>query len=406
MTYRVLRSDIPRKQYVKVKMTTEGLATEHSITVKCELPDTIPKSSVLNVKPEDVSILEFKPEDAILKIKLEDTAIPGLKTENAPPGVKPEDENFAIQEALAAAKVLKPSTLVKTAEKKLKTEDTKAKRRKTQANETKGSGTCPPHWEEIYSHVSAMRSKIVAPVDTMGCERLPERVAGKTTPRNFRFQLLISLMMSSQTKDEVNYQAMLSLHEGLILRGFKEGLTLEAILATEERDIDAMIRKVGFHNRKALYIKKTSVLLRDNFNSDIPKTIEEIVSLPGVGPKMGFLLLQRAWNVVTGIGVDVHVFRLANMWRWVPQIARPTPEHTRVELEKWLPRDKWIDINPLLVGFGQTVCLPKGARCDLCSLARTGLCSGVNRKLLNKPKSTTSKNRGDISGLVDIEDLA
>jgi endonuclease-3 len=240
-----------------------------------------------------------------------------------------------------------------------------------------------------------MRKKVVAPVDTMGCERLPEGVSSTITPRVHRFQLLIALMLSSQTKDEVNAIAMDSLREGLKGVG---GLTLDGIRKTDEKEIDRMIFKVGFHNRKAHYIKQTAEILHDKFDDDTPSTIEDLVSLPGVGPKMAHLFLHRAWGLVEGIGVDVHVHRLANMWGWTGRSKlAPTPERTRVALESWLPRDLWVEINPMLVGFGQTICLPRNSKCDQCTIAPTGLCKGVIRSKLKKGQAAPTVN--------DIEDI-
>ena len=102
------------------------------------------------------------------------------------------------------------------------------------------------------------------------------------------------------------------------------------------------------------------------------------------GTKMGFLLLQSGWGINAGIGVDVHLHRLALMWGWVSPKAN-TPEKARIELQEWLPKDYWTDINPLVVGFGQVICVPRAANCDICTLARDGLCKGVNKKLL-KPR--------------------
>lgn len=271
----------------------------------------------------------------------------------------------------------------------------------------------PKMWSELYNEVVSMRSKFLSPVDTMGCERIPEGISpnvSKTNPRAFRFQLLVSLMLSSQTKDEVNFQAMRNLHIGLIALGHKEGISLESVSTLSEAEIDAFILKVGFHRKKAIYIKKACALLKENFNGDIPKCIDEIVTLPGVGPKMGFLLLQRGWNINDGIGVDVHIHRLAQMWGWVSKSNKP--EQTRNELESWLPRKFWSDINPLLVGFGQVVCVPKAANCDICTLGISKLCKGANRKLVNSPiteerRAKLLKGRGDLADLItEIEDLA
>ena len=274
--------------------------------------------------------------------------------------------------------------------------------------------TCkaPPKWAEIYNEVVAMRSKFLSPVDTMGCERIPEGISpnvSKTNPRVFRFQLLISLMLSSQTKDEVNFQAMRNLHSGLMALGHKDGLSLESVVTLSEGEIDAFILKVGFHKKKAAYIKKACAILQSNFNSDIPQSINDIVTLPGVGPKMGFLLLQRGWNINDGIGVDVHIHRLAQMWGWVAKSEKP--ELTRTELESWLPKKFWGDINPLLVGFGQVICVPKAPNCDICTLGINKLCKGANKKLLNTPMTDTRrakllKGRGNLTELItEIEDL-
>ena len=268
----------------------------------------------------------------------------------------------------------------------------------------------PKNWWKIYNEIALMRRKFTSPVDNQGCERMPNTIypnVRQNYPQIYRFQLLISLMLSSQTKDEVNFDAMVKLQTHFLEQGYKHGLCLEAIRNTTESQIDALICKVGFHNRKAGYIKKTAEILADKFDGDIPTTIDDVVSLPGVGPKMGYLLLQNAWNINTGIGVDVHVHRLAQMWGWTSKSAK-TPEHTRAQLQEWLPGKYWQSINPLLVGFGQVICVPKAPNCDVCSLAAKKLCPGVNRKLINAPMTEARleklrKQRGDLTQL--IQDL-
>lgn len=143
------------------------------------------------------------------------------------------------------------------------------------------------------------------------------------------------------------------------------------MLAIEPDVLNNFIGKVGFHNLKTKYIKQTAELLRDKWNSEIPDTIEGLVSLPGVGPKMAYLTMSAAWGKDLGIGVDVHVHRITNLWGWN---KTQNPEQTRAALESWLPQDKWHDINNLLVGFGQTICLPVGRKCGDCKLADRGLC--------------------------------
>jgi endonuclease-3 len=151
------------------------------------------------------------------------------------------------------------------------------------------------------------------------------------------------------------------------------GLTLESILQVDAAELNKFIGKVGFHNTKTKNIKLAAVLLRDKFDSDIPPTITGLTSLPGVGPKMAYLCMSAAWGRDEGIGVDVHVHRITNLWKWH---STKTPEETRVALQAWLPKDKWHEINTLLVGLGQTVCLPVGRKCGECRLGGEGVCPG------------------------------
>lgn len=117
--------------------------------------------------------------------------------------------------------------------------------------------------------------------------------------------------------------------------------------------------------------------MRDEWNGDIPDTIEGLTSLPGVGPKMGYLCLSVAWNKTEGIGVDVHVHRITNMWGWH---KTKNPEESRLALQSWLPKDRWREINGLLVGLGQAVCLPVGHKCGSCEVGFSGLCKAADRK--------------------------
>lgn len=92
---------------------------------------------------------------------------------------------------------------------------------------------------------------------------------------------------------------------------------------------------------------------------------------------MAHLCLSAAWDRTEGIGVDVHVHRITNLWGWN---KTKNPEDTRRALQSWLPRDKWREINWLLVGFGQAVCLPVGRKCGDCDLGLNGLCKAAERK--------------------------
>lgn len=241
----------------------------------------------------------------------------------------------------------------------------------------------PSDWQELYDAAKEMRltgAATNAAVDTMGCERLALPTA---SPRDQRFHTLVALMLSSQTKDTTNAAAMRRLQTELPPHedGAAPGLNLENMLAVAPERLNELIWAVGFHNNKTKYLKQAAVILRDSWGGDIPDSIEGLVSLPGVGPKMAHLCLSSAWGRTEGIGVDVHVHRITNLWGWH---KTKNPEETRMALQAWLPRDRWREINWLLVGLGQTVCAPVGRKCGECNLGLDGLCKAADRAKVNQ----------------------
>jgi endonuclease III len=247
--------------------------------------------------------------------------------------------------------------------------------------------TPPSNWSTIYDIVKNQRERNpTAPVDTMGCEDLFWQSA---PPKEQRYHTLVALMLSSQTKDTVTAAAMYRLHTELKVMEHTSGkqhqssLTVQNMLEADPKHLDSLIGKVGFHNNKTKYLQATARRLIEQFDGDIPNTLEGLTSLPGVGPKMAFLCLSGAWGIDDGIGVDVHVHRITNLWGWH---TTKTPEETRMWLEGWLPKDKWHEINKLLVGHGQLTCLPVGRRCGECDLQGTGLCKAEVRGWKASPR--------------------
>ena len=269
----------------------------------------------------------------------------------------------------------------------------------------------PNDWAEVYAVVKEMRitgAAQNAAVDTMGCERLAEETA---SPKVKRYQTLTALMLSSQTKDTTNAVAMSRLQKELppYKEGAPIGLNLQNILAVDPKLLNELIWVVGFHNNKTKYIKAAAEILRDQWDGDIPDSIEGLMSLPGVGPKMAYLCLSRAWGRTEGIGVDVHVHRITNLWGWHKTKG---PEETRLALQAWLPKELWYEINWLLVGFGQTVCLPVGRKCGDCQLGLKGLCKAAEKSKVTlgrkiKEEKIKKDEEGNIlekSETVKIED--
>lgn len=291
----------------------------------------------------------------------------------------------------------------------------------------------PARWRRQYTLIESMRSRIVAPVDTLGCET-PNRERSQD-PRTVRFHMLISLMLSSQTKDPVTSQAVTNLHERL-----PGGLTAESLAVADPTLVSECINKVGFWRRKTEYITEaakrivegglddgepeeadvegTSVPLpppgsEDHTGPDIPRTLGGLCKLKGVGPKMAFLALQCAWNLNSGVGVDVHVHRITNRLGW-HKPKTTDPERTRLNLQSWLPPQLFKPINHVLVGFGQVVCLPVGPRCDVCLLGKERICPSrvanvniKNRKVvefgfLEKDEQSAAAG-GEVKAAVEVE---
>lgn len=183
-------------------------------------------------------------------------------------------------------------------------------------------------------------------------------------------------MLSSQTKDETTFDAMIRLKEKTLtpisiqnisvseLETLLHPVSFYKVCQAKKRANIILILSVPLQN-KAKYLKQTVKILIDKYDHDIPDTIEELLKLPGVGPKMGHICMATAWNKITGIGVDTHVHRISNRLAWL-KTSTKEPEKTRIQLEAWLPRDLWAEVNHLFVGFGQTICTPVRPKCAEC----------------------------------------
>ncbi|XP_064956169.1 endonuclease III homolog 2, chloroplastic-like isoform X2 [Musa acuminata AAA Group] len=211
----------------------------------------------------------------------------------------------------------------------------------------------PANWEEVLDGIRKMRFADSAPLETMR----HEKSASLVPPKEQRFAVLISSLLSSQTKEAVTNGAVQRLSE-------KGLLDADAIVRTDEATM------VGFYLRKAHHMKKVAEICLEKYGGDIPSSINELLALPGVGPKIAHLVMIMGWNNVQGICVDTHVHRICNRLGWVSRRGTrqktSNPEQTRVSLETWLPKDLWDPINPLLVGFGRSVCTPLRPRCGTC----------------------------------------
>lgn len=203
------------------------------------------------------------------------------------------------------------------------------------------------------------RKDSIAPVDTMGSSK----VGDKGDEKLYRFQTLVGLMLSAQTKDEITSQAVDNLKKGI-----KGGLTPYTLSKQSPETIQELIKKVSFFRRKSeRIIEAAQVCVRD-YDGDIPRSLKELTALNGVGIKMATLAMSAAWHEQIGIGVDVHVHRISNRLHWV---KTKHPDDTELELQKVFPKELWEPLNEALVGFGQTICNAKKPKCDLCPIMKS-----------------------------------
>ncbi|KAG7401089.1 Endonuclease III-like protein 1 [Phytophthora boehmeriae] len=214
---------------------------------------------------------------------------------------------------------------------------------------------------ELLLRLFEARESMETPIDNFGTQVCV--APGVTSAKVERFQLLVAALLSSQTQDPITYGAMQRLHD---LGEGGEGLTIETVLNTSEDRLDEVLTPVGFHHRKAQQLKRVASILRTQHHSDIPHSLDDLMALPGIGPKIGRVIMLLAWGKVDGIVVDTHVHRLAQRLGWA---STSTPEDTRRELEDWIPREHWSKLSLAVVGFGQVVCTARHPSCSKCPLA-------------------------------------
>src|SRR6516165_2642027 len=134
------------------------------------------------------------------------------------------------------------------------------------------------------------------------------------------------------------------------------------MLELSQTEIEELIHPVGFYRTKARVILQICRDLLDRFDGRVPDRIDDLLTLKGVGRKTANLVVTEAFHK-PGICVDTHVHRISNRWGLV---ATATPDKTEMALREVLPRRHWLEYNPLLVAFGQTLCHPTSPWCSRC----------------------------------------
>ena len=187
------------------------------------------------------------------------------------------------------------------------------------------------------------------------------------------FQILIATLLSARTKDETTLAASTRL--------FKKAPTAQAAAALTVKQVEKLIYPVGFYRNKAVFVRETSKALVTRFGGRVPPTLEQLVTLPGVGRKTANLVLILAFQSQTSICVDIHVHRIANRLGWV---RTRDPEQTEQALYRVIQSRWWPVINLYLVTWGQNICRPVYPRCGECAIISD--CRRVDVGRVGKPK--------------------
>jgi endonuclease-3 len=170
------------------------------------------------------------------------------------------------------------------------------------------------------------------------------------------FKVLISCIISLRTKDEVTALASARL--------FARAATPEAMRLLSVDEISGLIYPAGFYRTKASQIVEISRIIVDEYGGKVPDNIDNLLKFKGVGRKTANLVLTLGFGK-QGICVDTHVHRICNRWGYV---ATKSPDKTEMALREKLPAEYWIEINDLLVAFGQNHCHPVSPFCSTCKL--------------------------------------
>jgi endonuclease III len=172
------------------------------------------------------------------------------------------------------------------------------------------------------------------------------------------FETLISTILSLRTKDKVT-----ELASRRLLSRAPNPTVLSSLSIPE---IEELIYPAGFYHTKARSILETCRTLLTNHNGKVPRSMEELLKLPGVGRKTANLVLTVGFGDY-GVCVDTHVHRISNLWGYV---KTRNPEETEFALREILPRRHWKTYNDILVTFGQNLCVPVSPWCSKCLIAK------------------------------------
>lgn len=203
------------------------------------------------------------------------------------------------------------------------------------------------------------------------CRRLDEKYGpvecflDHTNP----FRLVISVLLSAQTTDAQVNRVTPEL--------FRRFPTPEAMAAASPEEVAKIIRSLGFYKTKARHCVEAAQAIVADFGGEVPRTMAELTSLPGVGRKTANIVLNVGFGIVEGIAVDTHVNRIAHRLGLSPKTHEREPLKTEQDLLAILPRELWGPVNHQWIRHGRDTCTARAPKCDGCVLE--DICPSAHR---------------------------
>jgi len=228
-------------------------------------------------------------------------------------------------------------------------------------------------------NVKAVMSELARAIDGL---ELPAVEKISQTQEEDPFQVLIATLLSARTQDATTLAASTRL--------FRRACTPASMAKLTVKQIERLIYPVSFYRHKARHVKATCRILVERHGGRVPGTMEELLTLPGVGRKTANLVLILSFRSLRNICVDTHVHRISNRLGWV--VTR-TPEETEQALYAATAQRWWPYINLYLVTWGQNVCRPVYPRCGACVIREDCARVGVTRVSKTERDASAGRKR-------------
>lgn len=183
------------------------------------------------------------------------------------------------------------------------------------------------------------------------------------------FELVVAVMLSAQCTDERVNKTTPTI--------FAKYNTPQSLAKIELSELEELIHPCGFYKNKAKNLKACAIKLMEDFHGEVPKTMEELLTLPGIGRKSANVILLDAFGIANGIAIDTHAGRISNR---IGLSKQKDPSKIEQDLLAIIPREYLADVNHLFVWHGRKICSSRNPQCENCPVHK--FCDFIEGKAL------------------------